>query len=151
MKITNDEEYAAAVARMHVLWETATTADELVALSGDIVAYEAVRWSIDEPTPEAAAAFRREQEQGMANYYDVSIADVTNPDLIGFGHGDTPSGEKRICISLEGDAINTHLDESWTRVDWRALTEDCARHLYEMLHAHFQGAAAVAADGVTRG
>jgi len=69
----------------------------------------------------------------MANYYEYSIADVTDPECVGVGSGDAPDGSMRICVSMEGEPINPELDSSWHKVDWRALTPACARSLYEQL------------------
>lgn len=72
----------------------------------------------------------------MANYYEWSIADVTDPDKVATAHGDAPDGTPRICISLEGEPIHPHIASEWHGdggVNWRALTPRCARTLYRLL------------------
>jgi hypothetical protein len=69
----------------------------------------------------------------MANYYEYSIQDVTEPECVGVGCGDAPDGSARICISMEGEPVNPDLDSSWHKVGWKAITPACARHLYEQL------------------
>jgi len=84
----------------------------------------------------------------MANYYEFSIADVTNPDCVGVSVGDDPNDSPRICVSLEGTPINTQIVDrvvdidgsawspngrTWADVNWRALTLTCAKELYELL------------------
>ena len=62
-----EPEYAAALARLDVLIDALpdTPEDaELLALSDAIEEYEDVYYIIDPPTAEAAAEFRREQEEG---------------------------------------------------------------------------------------
>lgn len=75
----------------------------------------------------------------MANYYDYSISDVTDPEAVGLGFGVAPDGSERICISCSGKPINPDLLQvnPAHQLDWMALTPECARHLYEMLHDHF--------------
>lgn len=65
----------------------------------------------------------------MANYHDYSRLEVADPDDIGVGTGDTEGGP-RICVSLTGTKINTHL---LTEVYWVSLTPECAKELYELL------------------
>jgi len=69
----------------------------------------------------------------MANYYEYSIQDVTEPECVGVGFGDAPDGTARICISMEGEPVNPELDSSWHKVGWKAITPACARSLYEQL------------------
>jgi hypothetical protein len=69
----------------------------------------------------------------MANYYEYSIADVTDPDCVGIGTGKGPDGSCRICVSMEGKPVNPELDSSWHEVGWKALTPACARSLYAQL------------------
>jgi hypothetical protein len=84
----------------------------------------------------------------MANYYDFSVVDVTDPDCVGVSTGDGPNDSPRICISLEGAPINSHIVDrvvsidsstwapdgrTWVDVNWRALTLTCAKELYELL------------------
>lgn len=73
----------------------------------------------------------------MANYYEVSVRDVTDASCVGLGFGDTPQGEPRICIALEGEPINPELDPAWHRLNWISMTEACAHDLYELLHTYF--------------
>lgn len=62
------------------------------------------------------------------------------------GYGDAPDGSDRICIAIGGTPINPEIaeqlchdgDERTMRdLNWRALTVDAARTLYELLRAHF--------------
>jgi len=71
----------------------------------------------------------------MANYYDCSLRDVERTEKVGVGTGTAPDGSLRICVSLEGPAINPELDPRWSVTNWAALTPACARELYKQLRA----------------
>jgi hypothetical protein len=75
----------------------------------------------------------------VANYYDYSISDVTDPEAVGLGFGVAPDGSARICISCSGKPINPELlqVDPTHQLDWVALTAECGKHLYEMLQDHF--------------
>ena len=69
----------------------------------------------------------------MANYFEYSICDVTDPEKVGTGTGEDKNGNLRICISLEGIKINPELHPDYNEVNWIALTPECARELYLLL------------------
>lgn len=80
----------------------------------------------------------------MANYYEYSAHEVTNPEQIGVGTGDTtsgrlsdgPEGELRICISLGQKPIAWPDGQQPEGYDWIALTPECARVLAELLDGY---------------
>lgn len=71
----------------------------------------------------------------MANYYDVSVLEVNDPNEVGCGSGETKSGNDRICISLTGKRINKDLPKDWDKQGWIALTPAVACELYDLLHS----------------
>ena len=76
----------------------------------------------------------------MANYYDYSVIDVTDVRHVGLGFGDAPDGTERICVGLAGAKINQDLrvlEPGLVDQNWIALTEKCARDLYELLDQYF--------------
>lgn len=72
----------------------------------------------------------------MANYHEYSVLEVTDVEKVGMGSGDN-GGELRICIGLEGQEINGSLHPDWKKVNWISMTEECAKHLYELLEMRF--------------
>lgn len=77
----------------------------------------------------------------MANYFERAALDVTNPDLVGVGSGDTPAGDARICVSLGGvptpAAVDGQgLDAAVVHADWIALTPAAARELHKLLEGN---------------
>lgn len=69
----------------------------------------------------------------MANYHKYSIIEVTNKENIGLGFGENENGEKRICISLPGRKINSHLDSKWNEVNWISMSIECIKQLHKNL------------------
>lgn len=67
------------------------------------------------------------------NYYTCCILACDNVELIGVGTGETPEGEPRICVALEGAPIHPHVDGAYRAANWIALTDECARELFHLL------------------
>jgi hypothetical protein len=74
----------------------------------------------------------------MADYYSISVRDVTEPEKVGFSMHDVPDGTYRVFVSLEGLPINIDIDPEWKVVNWSALTLPCAEHLCELLLMVFE-------------
>ena len=63
MHISTLAEYDIAMARLDALMDAPEGTEEIDALADALAEYEATYYPIDQPTPEAAAEFRREQEE----------------------------------------------------------------------------------------
>ena len=63
MHISTLAEYDIAMARLDALMDAPEATEEIDALADALAEYEAEYYPIDPPTPEAAAEFRREQEE----------------------------------------------------------------------------------------
>ena len=74
----------------------------------------------------------------MANYYEQCTREVTDVDLVGLGFGETPTGEKRYCVSIQGKKINEGLDPWFDEEPrWVSMTPECAKELYGLLAMYF--------------
>lgn len=74
----------------------------------------------------------------MANWYEWSVLEVTDTDLVCVGTGYTPALREhnralRICVSLTGDDINQDIADSAKDEHWVSMTPACAKELYELL------------------
>jgi antitoxin component HigA of HigAB toxin-antitoxin module len=72
MTLDTDDAHAAALAEAEQLMHADPPRDtdegrRLLELAEAIEAYERIRWPMPDPTPEEAAAFRREQEEDPAD------------------------------------------------------------------------------------
>ena len=63
MRISTLAEYDIAMARLDALMDAPEATEKIHALADALAEYEATYYPIDPPTPEAAAEFRREQEE----------------------------------------------------------------------------------------
>ena len=74
----------------------------------------------------------------MADYYEISVRDVDNPDMVGISWHEAPDGTGRFFLGLEGKPINQNLDLEWQRINWSALTTPCAEKLSDALLTMFE-------------
>lgn len=78
----------------------------------------------------------------MANYHEYAITEVTNPETVGVGVGDTtsglqsagPIGETRICVSLGATPIAWPEGQRPDGYDWVSMTPLAVRALVEQLN-----------------